>query len=81
MFLFFPIQYFRGYCARGSSMCPKLQTGDWAPGHRVFCCVFPDLGWNNGTLWRTDVGWDVSNQTLLQQQLVLDKMVRNVDCT
>lgn len=59
-------------------MCPELQTGYWASGHRIPDCIFPDLGLGDGTLWRPDVGRHVSNPTLFQQQVVLDEMVRNV---
>lgn len=75
---YFPIVCFRGRCTSDSSMCPELQTGYWASGHRIHDCIFPDLGLGDGTLWRPDVGCHVSNQTLFQQQVVLDEMVRNV---
>lgn len=78
MFLKFLISYHRCSCAGDSSMCHQLPAGDRAPGHRVCYSLFPDLGCNHGTLWGTDVGRDLSNQTLLQQPVVLDKMVRNI---
>lgn len=69
---------FRMLCRSDSSLCPELSPGCWAAGHRINDSIFPGLGLLDETLWRQDLGGDLSSPKPSQQKLVLDKMVRNM---
>ncbi|XP_049433819.1 solute carrier family 28 member 3-like isoform X3 [Epinephelus fuscoguttatus] len=55
-------------------MCPELQPGCCAAGHRLGNRILPGLGLDDGPLWRPGVGGALSYQRPSQQKLVLDQM-------
>lgn len=74
--LWFSYVCFRLDCTCDRSMCYQPPPGYWAFGHCIANSIFPGLGLDNGTLWRQNVGGGLSSQTVSQQKLLLDEMVR-----